>query len=383
MKPSEPAPLPVEAASTLDWIPVVAVAAVVILGTLFHLFGRGRTSAEARAGLILGLRGLLGKELRSRSRGWRPMLLLTGYLAALTLAVAGFLALMARVGGVVSPTLGTMLFSALALGSVLLLAFITPALTAGAVSGERERRTLDLLLVTRASALGLVTGKLLGALFYILFLLVASLPAFALVYLFGGVPPLHFMMVVVVAAVTGVTYAAVGLLLSALLRRTLVASVLAYLLVLALVFGMPFVSAVLALASQVRGDPSQSPGGPPVFLYASPMASLTSVLPAGSGSGSATPADLLLPLLTGGRYGFPGQTMAVTSSGVTTSVYVVGSNPTTGQPVTVIAWAPWVYNFLFSGALTLLCLLGATLALAPVKPWRAWRVRRKRVMSYE
>ena len=39
-----------------------------------------RWLAEFATGLRLGLRGLVEKELRTRSRGWRPMWLLTGYL---------------------------------------------------------------------------------------------------------------------------------------------------------------------------------------------------------------------------------------------------------------------------------------------------------------
>src|SRR6185295_9683946 len=118
------------------------------------------------------------------------------YLLLLSGGVLGFLYLVRLGMGVIPPTLGSQLFSSLALGAVLLLAFITPALTAGAVSGERERRTLDLLLVTRASPLGLVLGKLAGSLLYVLFLLLAALPAFALVYLYGGVPPRYLAMVV-------------------------------------------------------------------------------------------------------------------------------------------------------------------------------------------
>lgn len=357
----------------VSWI-AIALGVLVTLGLVYYLAGRGQASADSRSGLMLGLRGLVAKELRSRSRGWRPMWLLTGYLGALTLGVAGFLALVARAGGTIPPTMGTQLFSSLALGAVLLLAFITPALTVGAISGERERRTLELLLVTRASALGLVGGKLLGSLIYILFLLAASLPAFSLVYLFGGVPPRYLAMVLAVAAVTAVAHAALGLLLSALLRRTIVASVVAYLLVLAVVLGLPFVSAATSVASQMyRSAPPQSVGPPPVYLYASPMVSLASVMPAGPpGSGMSLIGDLVRVFVGGGREGFTVQQPGIP---VTHSVHVVAMDPVTGQPKLVVTWAPWVYHFIFSGVLTLLCLFGAALALAPVKPWRRWRLQ--------
>src|SRR5512133_3836877 len=281
MKPVGGEPFALTEPFVMDWMPLGIIVAI-LLALALYLSVRGRASAEARAGLLLGLRSLVGKEMRSRSRGWRPVLILTGYLGLLTISVAGFLGLVGKVGGVISPTIGTQLFSALAMGSVLLLAFITPALTVGAVSGERERRTLDLLLVTRSSPLGLAAGKLAGSLLYVVYLLAASLPAFALVYLFGGVPALYLGMVLAVAVMTALAHASLGLFLSALLRRTIVASVVAYLLVLFMVFGLPFVSAVAMVSQQARMGVQQFGGPPPAFMYASPRTSLTSVLPGGS-----------------------------------------------------------------------------------------------------
>ncbi len=179
-------------------------------------------------GLALGVRGIVGKEVRSRSRGWRPMLLLTFYLVVLALAVVTVLGVAVAQTGTISPNLGQLLFGALAAGSVLLVAFIAPALTAGALSGERERRTLDLLLVTRASPLGLAAGKLAGAMLWVIYLLVASLPALGIVYLFGGVPLMTVVAALVVTIATALGYSALGLLLSAVFRRTVVATVLAY-----------------------------------------------------------------------------------------------------------------------------------------------------------
>lgn len=51
----------------------------------------------------------------------------------------------------------------------ILLMFIVPAVTASAISGERERQTLDLMLTTRMSAGQIVTGKLLSSPQYLIF----------------------------------------------------------------------------------------------------------------------------------------------------------------------------------------------------------------------
>ena len=36
-------------------------------------------SAPHGSGLLFGVRGIVGKEVRSRTRGWRPMIVLTTY----------------------------------------------------------------------------------------------------------------------------------------------------------------------------------------------------------------------------------------------------------------------------------------------------------------
>ncbi len=355
----------------------------------------------ATSGLVLGLRALVGKELRSRSRGLRSMWVLTAYLLLLTLLICGFLQLVGQTGGTTSTRLGTWLFSSLAMGSLVLLAFITPALTAGAISGERERRTLDLLLITRASPLGLVAGKLVGSLAYVVFLVIASLPGFAVVYLFGGVPIHYLVMAVAVILTTAVTHAALGLLMSALLKRTVLATVCTYFLVLALVFGIPFVSLALGIAAMANpGGPYSSvrvfsspatpggtaPAGPPTvlvppsaYVLASPVISMASVLPSEM-SGSGIPmVGSLVQLAFGGRAGSSGGNLPFTHSTYAVSGYPGSAGyPMAGQGESVIAFAPWVYHFAFSWALVLVCLLLAALAIAPIRPWRAVASRRRR-----
>lgn len=361
-----------DTSSIIYWIGGMVALVALSIAVLYMVTG-GRVLAEFRAGLLLGMKGLLSKEMRSRSRGWRPVGLLTGYLGILTAGVAGFLVLMERAGGVISPAIGMQLFSALALGSVLMLAFITPTLTVGAISGERERRTLDLLLVTRASALGLVIGKLLGSLLYILFLLVASLPVFTLVYLFGGIPLVNLGMVLAVAIVTAVTYASIGLLFSALLKRTIVASVITYLIVMVLVFGLPFISTAATITSQIYRGGTPAVGAPPVYLYASPLASLTSVLPGNSMGGGLQIGSIVSMLIFGMRSGF-GPGLAAPTSSIATAVYITGSNPATSQAETVTTWAPWVYYFMLSITTVLICILLSTLAVTPLKSWK--RIKR-------
>ena len=67
------------------------------------------------------------------------------------------------------------------------LAVLMPARTAGSISGERERGTLDLLRSTQMKSMDLVLGNLFSELSSMMVLLVSAAPVFAAVLLYGGV----------------------------------------------------------------------------------------------------------------------------------------------------------------------------------------------------
>ena len=72
----------------------------------------------------------------------------------------------------------------------LALAMLAAALTSAvAVSMEKDRRTLELLLTSRLGDPQLVVGKLAGSLLRVLLLLISAVPVFAIAALFGGVTP--------------------------------------------------------------------------------------------------------------------------------------------------------------------------------------------------
>ena len=306
------------------------------------------------SGLAIGVQGIVGKDVRSRTRGWRPMLVLTIYLIVLTLGVVGVLGITVSSWGAIYPTLGQVLFAALAGGSVLLVAFIAPGLTAGAVSGERERLTLDLLLVTRASPLGLITGKLAGAMLWVLYLIVASLPALGVVYLFGGVPLSMVGAALVVTLSTALGYSALGLVLSAVVQRTAIATVVAYGMVLITTVVLPIVGVTLGTAvaaNRLSGAtrsllaPSDMAFGVPSSLawltFASPAMALLSVL-----------SGILVP-------GISGSSLTVG----TLAVYAVKGPG--GDVVPVISLSAWVFNALINLTFAVFAVVLAAWWVAP------------------
>ena len=93
----------------------------------------------------------------------------------------------------------------------LVLAMLAAALTAVlAVGVEKDRRTLELLLVSRLSDAQLVLGKLAGSLLRVLLLLVAAVPIFALAGLFGGMEPVQLGRLFLATAAAAVATASVA-----------------------------------------------------------------------------------------------------------------------------------------------------------------------------
>lgn len=79
-------------------------------------------------------------------------------------------------------------FTILAMLQLILICLLTPVFMAGAIAREANPRTWDILLSTPMSPLQIVLGNLFGRLFFIIALLLGSLPLMIVTQFFGGVP---------------------------------------------------------------------------------------------------------------------------------------------------------------------------------------------------
>jgi hypothetical protein len=140
-------------------------------------------------------------------------------------------------GTALSATIGHSMFGALLAVETLLIMVLAPAFTSGAISLEREKQTLDLLVTTPLSTLGMVLGKLISALSYVFLLIIASIPLASLVFVFGAVGPEDLVRGYVVLFALAFGMGALGMFISALTKRTQSATVLTYVLVLILSVG--------------------------------------------------------------------------------------------------------------------------------------------------
>lgn len=211
---------------------------------------------------------VLVKELRSRMRGARAFWILTVYLGILSgFALLLYLAVRSTVSNdpfSAGQTIGKVLFLGVAAVALIQVMIIVPAQAATAISGERERETFDLLIVTLLPAWKIVLGKLLAALAYAVLLIVAVVPLMAIAFFFGGVTGTEVAIALVGLLVTAVLYGAVGILWSVIALRSMVATVMAQATNITVLLGIPFLAYVFAAIFLFQGTE-------PTWLYSYPF----------------------------------------------------------------------------------------------------------------
>jgi len=189
------------------------------------------------------------KELRGRMRGNRAFAVLSIYLGLMSLFTMLLYFTYAAstnvdVYGPSGQVVGKIVFGGLVGIELFLVCFIAPAFTAGAISGERERQTYELLRTTLLPARSLVLGKLASALSFIVLMLFAAVPLQSLAFLLGGVALEEVLISLVILLATALASGTAGIFFSTVMRRTLGASVLTYASALAAVLGLPLLMLV-------------------------------------------------------------------------------------------------------------------------------------------
>lgn len=109
---------------------------------------------------------------------------------------------------------------------------VGPAMTAGAIAGERERQTLELLLVTNTGALRIALGKLLESCAFQALLILSALPVMCVPMVLGGVGLSQALLSALFLMAVAAAASSVGLLSSCIMRTTMGATILSYVLVL-------------------------------------------------------------------------------------------------------------------------------------------------------
>ena len=176
------------------------------------------------------LNPIFESSARRRMRTGKTALILTAYMAALLVFSLSRLSVFFGQGVTVGRMrLGTEAYIWQTALQLALIVVVAPALGAVSIAGERERQTFDLLLVTGVGTRKIVLGKLMESFAFIALLILAGAPVMMLAHVTAGIPVLRVLETLIYLMAIALEALAVGMVCSALCRRTLSAMMMTYL----------------------------------------------------------------------------------------------------------------------------------------------------------
>lgn len=136
----------------------------------------------------------------------------------------------------------------------IMLIFIMPALTAGSISGERERQTLELMLTTRMTPAEIVLGKMMASLSTMSLMIISSFPILAMVFVYGGVTLNDIIVLLLCYVASALFVGSLGICCSAVFQKTTLSTVVSYGLIAIVVIGTYGINRFAVYMSQVHAD---------------------------------------------------------------------------------------------------------------------------------
>jgi len=172
---------------------------------------------------------LLIKELRIGLREKKVFIIQTIYLLILGVVTFFFLIdITSRSSRYIYVQAGRDFFKVLCIIQFILIVLISPSLTSGSISSEKEKKTFDMLLVTNLSTGEILMGKLTYAILYLVLLIATSLPLVALVFFMGGVSPWEVVVYYSIILGCGILVCLMSLYFSSRSKRSSLATFMSY-----------------------------------------------------------------------------------------------------------------------------------------------------------
>ena len=166
-------------------------------------------------------------------RSFRTVLIVIVYVAVLLLIALAFLSPFIRDMPYLNDMSGGLrcyLFLLAAQFGLLIL--IAPAMTSASIAGERERQTMDLLLVTNTGAFRIMIGKALESFAVLALLIICGLPVMSLCLLTGGISLIQILTGELFLLAVAFACVSIGVFCSAVSRSTVLSGVMSYLMIL-------------------------------------------------------------------------------------------------------------------------------------------------------
>lgn len=180
---------------------------------------------------------VLQRELLATLRAKRAFVLMAVYQLALAFVVVIAWPQAERLDLTQNPPSARRLVNLFFLGQYVIASLIAPSFAAGAITGEKERKTYEMLLASPLRPAAIIFGKLVASLTHLGMLIVASLPIIVLCLPLGGVSVYEVLAAYLGLIVSVVIFGAIGVACSSYFKRTSASLVVSYLVILPLVLG--------------------------------------------------------------------------------------------------------------------------------------------------
>ncbi len=204
---------------------------------------------------------IIYKEFRSRMRQRRavlfiilPLLGAAGLILLVTLAAIDNIS---QANFETQRRIGQVIFFIMVGIQAAITMLIAPAVSAGTLAAEHEHQTYELLRTTLLSARGLVWGKFVASVSFILLLLLLQVPLLSIAFIFGGIEPEEILVHTIVNIFSTLYFCSIGIFVSSLNRRSLPATIGSYIFANAIGVFLPLVILFLGTLFFGLQDPAQ------------------------------------------------------------------------------------------------------------------------------
>ncbi len=202
---------------------------------------------------MIRINPILRNEMKTDSRRFRFYLLLMLYVVLIGLPVLIFYHVCSKSYRINASDFSGM-YVFLACMQAVILMFIVPALTANAITSEREKQTLDILLTTKMTPRSIIWGKLLAAISKVILLIVCVMPIYAVVLFLGGIRLSHIISINLYLIITTIFVGTLCIWISTVVKTSKFANVAAYFIELGFIVGVPVIVLISVLLNESRYD---------------------------------------------------------------------------------------------------------------------------------
>lgn len=169
---------------------------------------------------------ILKKDIMVSSRNKKMTISIT-IINIILLAIVAFVLLVMgeNYTGTSFYTLIAAIYPAVAAFEMVVIVLVIPIMTSSAISGERERQTLDIMLTTPIKPMNIVLGKLYSALTTVLMYVMTSIPFMAIAFVIGGLKFYVLFEYIVMMLLLGIYVGSIGIYSSSVKRNSVSATI--------------------------------------------------------------------------------------------------------------------------------------------------------------